>query len=284
MWSMTGFGEGEATGPVGLVRVQVSAVNHRHCQVHLRGDLRDLGLEDRLKRQVRDRARRGAITIQVTCPGRASGGVNRDELRALYRFLSAEASALGAPRPSLEGAARLCGRTDPATSDGEGLGEALSEAADRALEAFEAMRAHEGSALRRDLRACLSHLVELVAAMAERAPVRLETARAALTGRLEEALGTPLTDDGLRREVALLADRLDVREELTRLASHLEQGAGLCEDPGPEIGKRFEFLLQELGREVNTVGSKANDVPLTNLVLEAKNVLEQMREQAANVL
>ena len=121
--------------------------------------------------------------------------------------------------------------------------------------------------------------------MCQRAPLRLESWREALRTRVEEAIAERLDADVIARECAVQADRIDVSEEMTRLEAHLARLDDLLGQAGNEPqGRSLEFLLQELGREVNTTGSKSNDSELTALVLEAKNALEQIREQAANIL
>jgi uncharacterized protein (TIGR00255 family) len=160
---------------------------------------------------------------------------------------------------------------------------AVREALAEALRGFAAMRAREGEALLVDFiqrGEILHRQLELIAARAPQVP---ELYRGQLHRRLREAgLDLDLDDERVLREIALFADRCDIAEELTRLRSHFEQFAGLLRAEG-EIGRRAEFLLQEIGREVNTIGSKANDLTISRAVLELKNELERIREQMANV-
>jgi uncharacterized protein (TIGR00255 family) len=167
----------------------------------------------------------------------------------------------------------------------EALQAAISAAADEALEACVAVRQREGAAIASDLRYRAQHVRSIVAKMCQRAPLRLESWREALRTRVEDAIAERLDADVIARECAVQADRIDVSEEMTRLEAHLARLDDLLGQAGNEPqGRSLEFLLQELGREVNTTGSKSNDSELTALVLEAKNALEQIREQAANIL
>jgi len=152
-----------------------------------------------------------------------------------------------------------------------------------ALREFAAMRAREGEALLVDFirrGEVLHRYVETIAARAPQVPANY---REQLMKRLREAgLELDLDDERVLREIALFADRCDVSEEITRLRSHFEQFTALMKSEG-EIGRKAEFILQEIGREVNTIGSKANDVTIARAVIELKNELERVREQMANV-
>jgi uncharacterized protein (TIGR00255 family) len=154
---------------------------------------------------------------------------------------------------------------------------------EEALRAFAAMRAQEGATLLKDFEARLAVLRGHVATVAARAPLVAVAYRDQLFKRLREAgLDLNLGDERVLKEIALFADRCDISEELTRLRSHFEQFTVLLKSNG-EIGRKSEFLLQEISREVHTVGSKANDLEISRAVIELKNELERVREQIANV-
>ena len=164
---------------------------------------------------------------------------------------------------------------------------AVERAARQACEALQAMRRTEGDALAADLGARNARLLALGAEITTHTTVLVDKLRARLRTRITALLdGTGATLDGgrLEQEVAVLADRADVSEELTRLCSHCEQIAQLLLPGAPPVGRRLEFLLQEVGREINTLGSKVNELAVTRLVVELKTELERMREQAQNVL
>lgn len=286
---MTGFGRGEAAGEQGTAVVQVSSVNHRQCQVNVRCDLRDLGLDDAIKRTVRQAVQRGAVSVQVQwMPARQGGGIDDEALAEAWRALAALAQELQAPTPTL-GDARwyLAAATPDAASDtADGITPLVEQALAEALAAHREACAVEGEATRQHLVQLHQDLVGIRTRMVELAAQRLPAWRGRLQERVDELLTgrTELDEATIAREVAVQADRIDVSEEVERLASHLDQVASLLSGPSSEpVGKQLEFLVQELGREVNTTGAKANDADLTAEVVRAKNVLEQMREQAANI-
>lgn len=283
MLSMTGFGTATVSAASGTVTVQIATVNNRACQISLKSELRDLALEEAVRRQVREALTRGSITVHVAWQANQTLGFDAARVRQAWRELAALAHELGAPPPSLERVVALQGS---ARSEGPAdLEQPVLAALGRCLAAVQAMRRQEGAALRTAFQAHAARLRELVAAMRACAPARLARVREGLVVRLREALGAapPIAEDVLARELALVADRLDVSEELVRLDSHLAALDALLVSEDDALGRKLEFLLQELGREVNTTGSKSNDVTLTRVVLDAKAVLEQMREQAANV-
>ena len=159
----------------------------------------------------------------------------------------------------------------------------VMETLDSALRSFGAMRAKEGEALLVDFIKRAEILHRHVEAIAQHAPQVPANYRTQLLKRLREAgLELELNDERVLREIALFADRCDVAEEITRLRSHFEQFAALLRSEG-EIGRKADFILQEIGREVNTIGSKANDLTIARAVIELKNELERVREQMANV-
>jgi uncharacterized protein (TIGR00255 family) len=154
---------------------------------------------------------------------------------------------------------------------------------EEALKAFAAMRENEGAALLKDFLARIETLATHIAAIAELAPQVAPAWREQLIKRLRDAgLELDAGDERVLREVALFADRCDITEELTRLRSHLDQFAALLRGDA-EMGRKAEFILQEIGREVNTIGSKANHLGISRRVIELKNELERVREQIANV-
>ena len=154
---------------------------------------------------------------------------------------------------------------------------------DRALHEFSVMRAKEGEALLIDFLARIGTLRRLVEAVAVRAPQVAPSYREVLLRRLREAgLELDLDDERVLKEIALFADRSDITEEITRFRSHLDQFGPLLKSEG-EIGRKAEFILQEMTREAHTMGSKANDLAISRHVIELKNELERVREQMANV-
>jgi uncharacterized protein (TIGR00255 family) len=159
----------------------------------------------------------------------------------------------------------------------------LLSSLDEALRAFAAMRAREGEALFVDFIERIGTCRRLMDSVAARAPAVAPAYRVQLLKRLRDAnLELDVEDERVLREIALFADRCDISEEITRFRSHLEQMASLLKSE-EEIGRKADFILQEMGREANTIGSKANDLAISKAVIELKNELERVREQMANV-
>lgn len=282
MLSMTGFGTATVPWGPGTVSVQIGSVNSKGLAISVRGDLRDLATEEAVRRLIRERLGRGTVTAQIAISSGRALAFDRQRLGQAWQELASLATELGAPAPTLERVAGLSGLGR--AGEDQGLAEAVLAAIAQALVEVQAARSREGAALLGECRRHAAELRRLHAAMAPAAAARLPKAREALLARIREALGhLPVSEDSLAREIALTIDRLDVSEELARLAAHLDALDQLLAGPSAGLGRQLEFLIQELGREVNTTGAKANDVALTRLVLAAKNALEQVKEQAANV-
>ncbi len=276
--SMTGFGNGRAADARGEVRVALSAVNNRGWQLTCKSELADLALEDELKSTLRTALVRGSVSAQIQVFAAGVGGHDRTALAATWRELAALAHELGAPVPALEQVARLV----PGRTGATNWGDLARTATTEAISVLQAARAREGAHLATALTSQATTLRRLHGQISIRAGERLPPYREQLLRRLHEVLAERIDPATIVREIALYAERIDVTEELVRLTSHLDALDALLA-AGGEIGRKLDFLGQELGREINTTGAKANDAALTNLVLAAKLVLDQLKEQAANV-
>ena len=276
--SMTGFGSGRAADSRGEVRVALSAVNNRGWQLSFKSELADLALEDELKSTLRTTLVRGSVSAQIQVFPAGVGGLDRTALATTWRELAALARELGAPVPALEQVARLV----PGRTSESNWGDLARSATTQAIFALQTARAREGTHLATALTSQAAALRRLYGQLTVRAGERLPPYREQLLRRLNEVLADRVEPATIAREIALHAERIDVTEELVRLASHLDALDALLA-AGGEIGRKLDFLGQELGREINTTGAKANDAALTNLVLDAKLVLDQLKEQAANV-
>ena len=292
LMSMTGRGAGRASGRLARVEVELSSVNRKQLDV-------DVGLprflaayESRVLETVQGRLSRGRITgeIRVTWAEAAQAAGAKVDLglaRAAVGALRAAAKKLDLP-DDLKASALLALPGLVAFEHGERDLEALWPTVRQALEAalakLQAMRKKEGAALGRDLRMRLGILRKLAREIAARAPGVAETYRANLLKRIAAALpGSDLAaDDRLLKEVALFADKADVTEELVRLDSHFRQAEDALK-AGGVVGRALDFLVQEMGREINTIGSKANDAEIARRVVAAKAELERFREQVQNV-
>jgi uncharacterized protein (TIGR00255 family) len=289
MKSMTGYGRG--TGSVGSysLTVQVSSVNRKTLDLAIRLPDEWESLESAVGEKVRKVAARGRVNVVIELTGaRGSGEIVWDEteVNAAIDRLAKLAVSRGiafAPTPellwSVANSQRLAAVMPPVDEAAPHVLDVLAEA----LHAFVVMRGREGDALLNDLMNRLALLRAQVDSIAARAPLVAPHYRELLMQRLRQSgLELDVTDERVLREVALFADRCDVTEELTRLRSHFEQFTELLKSDA-EIGRKSEFILQEIGREVNTIGSKANDLTISRAVIELKNELERVREQIANV-
>jgi uncharacterized protein YicC (UPF0701 family) len=269
--------------------VQIASVNRRGLEVVVAVPDEWRELEAPIIERTRAVASRGRITVTVSvnAPATRADGLPDDaSVARVLEHLGGFAAARGlafTPDAQLlwQIVSGLRGtRSLPAADT---AAPAVLAVVDRALTAFVAMRAKEGDALLQDLTERAAALRQQLAGVAERAALVPGIYRETLFRRLREAkLEFDLSDERVLKEIALFADRSDISEEITRARSHLEQLDTLLHSGG-EIGRKAEFILQELGREVNTTGSKANDLAIARHVIEAKNELERMREQIANV-
>jgi uncharacterized protein (TIGR00255 family) len=288
---MTGFGRASFEAAGSTLAVELRCVNQRNLDLSVRLPRSLSGLEAELRRLLSQRFSRGKVELSVAL---AAGAAPRAELEvdralvlrylALARELSREAGVIDRvsvaellAMPGVVRAVEAAAREEDAAAP---LLEAVARAADGAL----AMRAAEGGALARELSARLATVNALVAELGGRAGEVQRAVRERLRVRAEQLRGeTGLLDEArLYQEVALAAERLDVAEELARLASHVEQfGAALASDE--PVGRKLDFLTQELAREANTLGAKAGDAPLAQRVVDLKAEIDRIREQVQNI-
>ena len=289
MRSMTGFGLGEASVGAGKLTVEIRGVNHRFLDVRARLPRELLDLSSFVEQLARERLSRGRYEIAVRVDGVALGCpvLDRDRARAAFRAFGELRDELA---PGTEVPLSLLGSIPElfVSSVGreiDGLRSASRSAFDAAVVALDAMRTREGAALRDDLCRRLARIRQLARQVEQRAPEVVEAHRKRLRDRAERLRATTnLELDGARleQEIVLFAERSDVCEELTRLESHCAQFAGLLAGDDA-VGRRLDFLLQELAREANTVGAKSPDAPIAHAVVEIKAEIERMREQVQNV-
>jgi uncharacterized protein (TIGR00255 family) len=288
--SMTGFGSGSATVGSEAVTVELKSVNHKFLEVKVRAPRELAPLEPTVQRLIKERLARGAVDVSVRRALKtATGSVPTVDLplaREYRRAFGEVARALGLPDDlTLRDLALQPGiiRLEEPPMAVADAGPALEQALAAALEGLQGMRRREGAALERDLLARLALVDGLVAELSGLAPAAVAEYQARLQDRLRELLqGGPVDPQRLAQEVALHAERTDVAEELTRLASHLVQLRGLLAQEEPS-GRKMDFLVQELHREVNTTGSKSQHAGISGRVLALKAELERIREQVQNV-
>ncbi|MGI6343642.1 MAG: YicC/YloC family endoribonuclease [Bacillota bacterium] len=290
--SMTGFGRGEASSELFDLTVEMKAVNHRYLDVVIRLPKELNSLEEEVRRQIRQAFSRGRfdVFIRLTAAKESLPSVTCNlELARLYLAQARTLAEETGLDEALTGTAarvfllpEVVQMTDP-EFDVDQLREPLQAAVTQALESVEAMRAQEGARLAADMQSRLAVLRELLGKVEVRSPLVVEEYRQKLADRLQELLPEGLLDESrLAQEVAFFADRASITEETVRLHSHFRQFDQLLQsDSG--VGRKLDFLLQEMNREVNTIGSKANDAELALLVVEMKSELEKIREQAQNI-
>ena len=290
---MTGFGRGTATSGATSATVEVRTVNGRFAEVTVRSPRVLNAHEADLQARVKDVLARGNATVSVSLDRAESEpplAVNVEAAGAVGRALrqAAEAAGLSPDAITLADVLRfpevLQAPASGADAEEAEAWEATRAALDEALERLDAMRDAEGGALDAALREHADDLERHTAEVEARAPRRVEALRQRLTERLEEMLADDRLDRArLETEIALLADKMDVTEETVRLRSHLAQFRDALAADEP-VGRRLNFIAQEMNREVNTIASKANDPGLAEHAVGMKEALEKIREQVANVV
>lgn len=288
---MTGHGVAEAPLGGGRVSIEIRAINHRYLDARVRLPLELADHAGRVEERVRKALRRGRVEVHGRVDGDVAGPIELDVARARAAFeqLSALRDELRPDEPvplTLLASVPELFRAG-STRDPDEVAAALDVAVDRACERVWAMRVTEGEALAADLSENLDVLGRELDAVRGRVSVVVDAYREKLekrVARLLEDREVTLDAGRLEHEVALLADRADVSEEITRLASHIEQMRALIAAEADAAGKRLDFLLQEMTRETNTIGSKSADAELARAVVEMKAAISRMREQAQNVL
>jgi uncharacterized protein (TIGR00255 family) len=288
MNSMTGYGRATATLGNQTLTVQVNSVNRRGLDLTLNLPDEWQVFEATVADAVRKIALRGKVHVAIEVEGKSATSTDWDQeaVAAALAQLAALAKKSGVkfePTSELLWQIASAQRTGNKLPVDEATGELLLKTVGEALRGLAAMRAREGEALLIDFLGRLEKLHVAVEAIVQRAPQVTGVYREQLHQRLRQAgLELDVNDDRVLKEIALFADRCDVTEEITRLRSHFGQLKTLFRSNG-EIGRKAEFILQEIGREIHTIGSKANDLAISQQVIEFKNELERVREQIANV-
>jgi len=287
---MTGFGAARRSGKGFRLDVEVRSVNHRFLQVKVRGSRELSFLEAPLEELARSRVGRGSLTVRVALERTAPPAklLDRAFLEAYAREFQRLEKALEIPAGlNLASLADLPGVLLEAPGpDPEDVGRQARKALIEALDQMEEMRRREGSVLVQDMEKRAARMETLLEKVAAKAPVSLERARRKLAGKvkdlLEEAAAGEISEEKVFMETAFLLERMDFTEETVRLGSHLKQWRRILSGGG-EVGKRLEFLLQEMVREINTLGSKAGDATISHLVVGLKDEVEKLKEQVQNL-
>jgi len=289
--SMTGCGEGVASADNSTCRVELRVVNNRFFKLTLRSRDAFALLEPRIEAAIRSRVRRGAVqmTLEVTgAAAPASRRFDRGQLSAYLDDLEDFCATHRIPMPrTIDGILGLPGilvETPPGTDMIDQTWAVVARALEAALDGLERMRRAEGDALALDMRNACSEIRKSIEAIRQRVPAVLAEQRTRLTDRVTKLLegsGATLSATDVTREIALIADRSDIAEELVRLESHVAQFDRLLDEESP--GRSLDFLAQELAREANTIASKSIDVAIAHMVVELKSRVERLREQLQNI-
>lgn len=288
---MTGFGV--ASGDVGMhsIRVEIRSVNHRFLQVKSRLPGEFSYLDPQIESLLRKKLERGAVTLSVQASRVATAesvSVNSEVAQRYLKLLGGLAKQVGLKNElELDDLVQLPGVVGTAseTQDSEAVARQLLKLVGQAVNALIEMREAEGASLLADLKKNAAAAAKVTSRIEKRMPKVVREHHRSLKKRVSELIGDSngsVKDSDLARELALIAEKLDVSEELSRLESHLEQFDKVLAKGGV-LGRKMDFLVQELQREANTIGSKCNDAQVAHSVVELKTLIERVREQIQNV-
>lgn len=293
--SMTGFGRGEYSDEISKVTVEIKSVNHRYLDIFVKMPRRYAFAEETIKAAIKERVHRGKVEVGVTVDntGKSDTAVRLDkELAArYYEALSELRDSFDFGEESHVSLSMLAKMPDvistsPAEEDEEAMSARLLGAVRSALDDFCGMRETEGAKLAADLSARADVISGIRSSIEKRAPEIEKEYAAKFRARVEEILGGvyEVPEERVALEAAIFADKANITEELVRLDSHISQLRGFLGSDGSEaIGKKIDFLIQEMNREANTIGSKSNDREITSLMLDLKAEIEKVREQVQNI-
>jgi len=288
--SMTGYGKGEAEGGGFSVSVEARSVNHRFSDISLKAPRFMLPLENGIRKRVSEVVNRGKVDLFVQVgQDDAAGGAPEvnfavaDSYVEIFKSLTEKYGlSTEIPLELLVGQKDVIGVKEISVEDSV-LPELTMQALATALDALQQMRQTEGEAMKADVAMRLGNLRGLLADISGRAPLVVNEWQEKLKERLARLPDDVAVDpQRVAQEIAIFADRCDISEELARFSSHLDQYEALLDSDEP-IGRKMDFIAQELNREANTMGSKSNDADLTQLVVAAKAELEKVREQIQNI-
>lgn len=290
--SMTGFGRAELSDSLGRWSLEIRTVNHRYCEISLRLPRFAQHLEGKVRAVLQDRLMRGKISANINFEGQGAGdaaGLKLDfAILDRYHALLTEARARYGMSSSVD--MRTLAQLpdvwvwDAGSGDGDSLWPTLEKLTEAGCKDIIRMKDQEGASLAEDLRKRVGFMLNELEQVEKRAPLRVEEARARLADRLNQLLDAsgPVDPNRLAQEVAFYVDRLDCTEECVRLRAHCKHFEELLA-ASPSAGRKLNFLIQEMHREANTIGSKANDPSLSQHSINMKEELEKLREQIQNI-
>ena len=289
--SMTGFGKGEYIDEARSIVVEMKAVNHRYCDVHVKMPRRYSFAEEKVKAIVKDTVKRGKIEVSIMIENLGESDVNiklntmvakqyMDNLNELSKMLGLENNITLDYVASLPDVMKAIADVE----DEEVVLKSIISALNMAIENFDNMRKIEGKKLEEDLLMRGELIRGYVSQIEEKAPKVQEIYTKKLKDRIDDLLegSVEIPEDRVMLEAAIFADKANITEELVRLDSHMIQLKNIINGKRSE-GKKLDFLVQEMNRETNTIGSKANDLGITSIMLEIKSEIEKIREQVQNI-
>ena len=288
--SMTGFGRSEIVKGNRKISVEIKSVNHRYLEAGIKMPKKLNVFESRMRDLLKKYATRGKIDIFINYEDDSENQVNlkfnqniADEYMAIFNNMSEKYNLKN--DMTVGGFARFPEviTMDEVQEDEEELWHFIEEAMKAALEQFVNTRILEGENLKKDLLGKLDHMEELVAFVEKRSPEIMKEYRSKLEGKVKELLGdTTIDESRIATEVIIYADKICVDEETVRLRSHIEH-ARKCLNEDGGIGRKMDFIAQEMNREANTTLSKANDIEISNAAIDLKTEIEKVREQIQNI-
>lgn len=288
--SMTGFGRSEIVKGNRKISVEIKSVNHRYLEAGIKMPKKLNAFESRMRDLLKKYATRGKIDIFINYEDDSENQVNlkfnqniADEYMAIFNNMSEKYNLKN--DMTVGGLARFPEviTMDEVQEDEEELWHFIEEAMKAALEQFVNTRILEGENLKKDLLGKLDHMEELVTFVEKRSPEIMKEYRSKLEGKVKELLGdTTIDESRIATEVIIYADKICVDEETVRLRSHIEH-ARKCLNEDGGIGRKMDFIAQEMNREANTTLSKANDIEISNAAIDLKTEIEKVREQIQNI-
>jgi uncharacterized protein (TIGR00255 family) len=285
IYSMTGYAVAARELENAVLNMELRSVNHRYLDIQFRLPDELRAIEPALREALTAQLNRGKVECRVSytpTPGRKSAEIDENLLKSLVELNSRVRAALPQARDlSAADVLRWPGMLGADALDVEALRRVCQELLQHVLQEFRVSRAREGEKLKAMILERAATISTRVADVAPRMPQVIAGFQEKLASRLKEALANA-DDERIRQEVALFANKIDVDEELTRLSAHISELRRILEHGGA-VGKRLDFLMQELNREANTLGSKAADITITQVSMELKLLIEQMREQIQNI-
>ncbi len=289
--SMTGYGRSEVSDSKRKVTAEVRSVNHRYCDINVHMPRKYSFAEEAVKNAVKKTVKRGKVDVSLSIENTEGADVeiqlNQDLADKYLQKLQALSEA-----HSMQGGVSLeylsslpdVMKTVPAVENEEEILSTFTEAVTRAGEVHDRMRISEGRNLSADLLKRSALIIDHIGAIEERSPQVVNDYYSKLQEHMKELLSdASVNEDRLLQEAAVFADRISVTEETVRLRSHVSQLEAFLTENSGSIGKKMDFLVQEMNREANTIGSKANDLEITRSVLEIKSEVEKIREQVQNI-